>query len=62
MPATATQTAIFASPYGGEERVTIRRARGGWSFKAPYFNAMTFGSAEAAKAKAERMHGFIRWA
>jgi hypothetical protein len=61
MTAKTTRIAVFAGPYGGEERITVRSCRGAWRFKAPGYVAMACSSAERAAAKVERMHNFIRW-
>jgi hypothetical protein len=54
------QYAVVKGPYGGEEYVTIRRAKAGWAMHAPGWRAMHFTTPEAAFAKVQQHHAFVR--
>jgi len=58
------QTAIVKGPYGGEDRVPVRkvvvRGQPAWAFYAPGWRRMAFNTQEKAIAKVRRHPGFVR--
>lgn len=59
-------TAIFAGPYGGEDKASVKRTMHEFAesflITAPGYVRKRFRSVEAARAFVERCHNFIRWA